>query len=80
MSRSYNKKVKLHEFQLRDLILREKPKNYQQWVQKGKFEPDWLGPYIVTILFGFGANQVSIAKGEALKEPLNTLHMKWLCS
>ena len=29
MSRSYNKKVKPHDFQLGDLILRENPKNQQ---------------------------------------------------
>ena len=49
MSRSYNKKVKPRDFQLGDLVLRENPKNQQQWVQKGKFEPNWLGPYIVTV-------------------------------
>ena len=44
MSRSYNKKVKPCDFQLSDLVLRENPKNQQQQVQKGKFEPNWLGP------------------------------------
>ena len=32
MSRSYNKKIKPCDFQLGDLVLRESPKNQQQWV------------------------------------------------
>ena len=76
MSRSYNKKVKLCSFQLGDLVLRENPKNQQQRIQKGKFEPNWLGPYIITAVYGSGAYQLSTAEGEVLKEPINTLHLK----
>ena len=76
MSRSYNKKVNPRSFQLGDLVLRENPKNQQQRTQKGKFEPNWLGPYIITAVFGSGEYQLSTAKGEVLKEPVNTLHLK----
>ena len=55
MSKSYNKKVHPWDFQLGDLILRENPKNQQQQIQKGKFKPNWLGPYIFTKVFGSGA-------------------------
>ena len=80
MSKSYNKKVKPRGFQLGDLVLRENPKNQQQRIQKGKFEPNWLGPYIITAVYGSGAYQLSTAKGEVLKEPINTLHLKWFYS
>ena len=76
MSRSYNKKVKPCSFELGDLILRENPKNQQQRTQKGKFEPNWLGPYIITAVYGSGAYQLSTTEGEVLKEPINTLHLK----
>ena len=75
MSWSYNKTVKPHSFQLGDLVLRENPKNQQQRTQKGKFEPNWLGPYIIIAVFGSGAYQLSTLKGEVLKEPINTLHL-----
>ena len=76
MSRSYNKRVKPRSFELGDLVLRENPKSQQQQIQKGKFEPNWLGPYIITVVFGSGAYQLSTAEGEVLKEPVNTLHLK----
>ena len=76
MSRIYNKKVRPRSFQLGDLVLRENPKNQQKWTQKGKFEPNWLGPYIITAVYGSGAYQILIAEGEVLKEPINTLHLK----
>ena len=76
MSQSYNKKVKTRSFELGDLVLRENPKNQQQWTQKGKFEPNWLGPYIITAVYGSGAYQLLTAEGEVLKEPINTLHLK----
>ena len=76
MSRSYNKKVKPGSFELGDLVLRENPKNQQQRTQKGKFEPNWLGPYIITAVYGSGAYQLSTTEGEVLKEPINTLHLK----
>ena len=80
MSRSYNKKVKPCDFQLGDLILRENLKNQQQHVQKGKFKQNWLVPYIVTTVFGSSAYYLSIAEGEVLKEPINTLHLKYFYS
>ena len=76
MSKSYNKKVHPWDFQLGDLILRENFKNQQQWIQKGKFELNWLGPYIIIEVFGSSAYQLSIAEGEKLKEPINALHLK----
>ena len=45
-------------------------------MQKGKFEPNCLGPYIITVVYGSCAYQISTADGEVLKEPINTLHLK----
>ena len=76
MSTQYNKKVHPREFQVGELVLRENPKNQQHREQKGKFEPNWLGPYIITAVFGSGAYQLSTSEGEELAEPINILHLK----
>ena len=76
MSMQYNKKVHPHEFQAGELVLRENPKNQQYREQKGKFEPNWLGPYIIIAVFGTGAYQLSTSEGEELAEPINILHLK----
>lgn len=59
MSKAFNKKVLPRAFQVGDLVLRENPKNQQYKEQKGKFEPNWIGPYIITIAFGIGAYLLS---------------------
>ena len=76
MSTQYNKKVHPCEFQVGDLVLRENPKNQLNREQKGKFEPNWLGPYVITTTFGFGAYQLSTLEGEELAEPINIFHLK----
>lgn len=65
MSKRFNKKVKPRDFQVGNLVLRENLKNQQHRVQKGKFEPKWLGPYIITTV---------------LKAPINSQLMKENCS
>ena len=75
-STQYNKKVHPREFQVGDLVLRENLRNQQNLEQKGKFEPNWLGPYIITTAFGSGAYQLSTPEGEELVEPINILHLK----
>ena len=76
MSTQYNKKVHPREFQVGELVLRENSKNQQHREQKGKFEPNWFGPYIITIVFGSCAYQLSTPEGEELVEPINILHLK----
>ena len=78
MSTQYNKKVHPREIQVGELVLRENPKNQQHREQKGKFEPNQLGPYIITTIFGSGAYQLSTPEGEELVEPINVLHLKKL--
>ena len=76
MSTSYEKNVHPHEVQVGMLVLRENPKNQQIREQNGKFEPNWLGPYIVTTTFGSSAYQLSTLEGKQLFEPINILHLK----
>ena len=76
MSKAFNKKVHPREFQVGDLFLQENPKNQQNRDQKGKSEPNWLGPYIITTNFGSGAYLLCIAEGEKPPDPINVLHLK----
>ena len=64
MSKAFNKKVHPREFQVGDLVLRVNYKNQQNRDQKGKFEPNWLGPYIITAAFGSGAYLLCTVEGE----------------
>ena len=75
MSTQYDKKIHPHEFQIGELVLRENPKNQQHRVQKGKLEPNWLGPYIIIAIFGSSTYQLSTFEGEELVEPINVLHL-----
>lgn len=77
ISKGYNKKVKPRKFEVGDLILKENPKNQPNREQKGNFEPNWLGPYVITATFGTGAYQLATPEGDFLPDPINTLHLKW---
>ena len=76
MSKAFNKKVHPREFQVGDLFLRVNHKNQQNRDQKGKFEPNWLGPYIIIAAFGSGAYLLSTTEGEKLPDPINVLPLK----
>ena len=60
LSKTYNKKVFPREFSVGVLVLLENPKNKKNRAQKGKFEPNWLGPFIIIAFF---ANKVKILVG-----------------
>lgn len=76
LRRSYNKKVKGQHFEVGDLVLKENPKNAQSTnIIKGKFEPNWVGPFIVTTAYGSGAYQLATLEGEPLSDPINSMHL-----
>ena len=43
---------------------------------KGKFEPNWVGPYIIMKVHGRGSYRLSTLDGELLKNPINARHLK----
>ena len=43
---------------------------------KGKFDPNWWGPFIITSTFGSGAYLLSTLEGDQLPNPINVLHLK----
>ena len=76
LSKTYNKKVHPREFLVGDLVLCENSKNQKNRAQKGKFEPNWLGPFIIIVAFGLGAYLLSTLEGDQLPDPINVLHLK----
>lgn len=73
---SYHKKVKTQEFQIGDRILMENQKNLHEREKKGKFEPNWLGPYVIIAKYGSGAYQLATPEGDPLDDPINIMHLK----
>ena len=57
------------------MVLKENMKVQTNKEMKGKFEPTWLGPYVVTASFGLGAYQLSTLEGEVLNDPTNIIHL-----
>ena len=58
------------------MVLKENMKVQVDREKKGKFEPTWLGPYVVTASFGSEAYQLSTPEGELLNDPTNIIHLK----
>ncbi|GLJ26651.1 hypothetical protein SUGI_0518290 [Cryptomeria japonica] len=76
MRRSYNHRVRPRTFEVGDLVLQENPRNQPNREHQGKFESNWLGPYVVTAVFGSGAYQLATSEGEPLADPINSMHLK----
>ena len=56
IKRSYGKKVVPKAFEVGDMVLQENISNNTTKDElKGKFEPNWVGPYIIIEVYGRGA-------------------------
>eukprot|EP01018_Ginkgo_biloba_P027629 Gb_18271 [translate_table: standard] len=78
LRRRYNQKIKAREFEVGDLVLKENKKNTNKdREKKGKFEPNWLGPYVVIAKYGSGAYKLVTQDGRELVEPMNIMHLKY---
>lgn len=76
MEKIYNHKVKTIIFQVGDLVFWENPHNQQDGEKKGKFQPNWLGPFVIVATYGSRAYKLSIPKGDWFDEPINSIHLK----
>lgn len=55
VSIKYNKRIIPRQFEVGDLVMKENQFNTRaEWEKKGKFEPHWLGPYVVVAKYGTG--------------------------
>ena len=49
-----------------DLVLRENPKNQVDREKKGKWEANWLGPFVIVSSFGMGTYKLADCDGDEL--------------
>lgn len=78
LKHNFNKKVHPRQFQVGDMVLKENLKVQADHEKKGKFDPSWLGPYVVTASFGSSAYQLSTLEGDLLDDHTNIIHLKKL--
>jgi hypothetical protein len=69
MARAFNKKVKPRNLKEGDLILKEL--RALVFDPRGKFKPNWVGPYVIKTLFSGGAAKLIDMDGEKLFQPVN---------
>jgi len=77
IKRGFDKKVKIREFNIRDLVLKENQQtSYMECQLRDKFAPNWLGPYIIKKKYGFGAYHLAYMEGNEEHEPINITHLR----
>lgn len=77
LKREFGKKIKATQFKIGDLILKENiNKTTANEKAKGKFEPNWLGPYVVADEIGSGAYRLSTLDGKEEPKTFNAIHLK----
>ena len=70
MARAFNKRVKPQSFQEGDLVLKKVLPNVQD--HRGKFTPNYEGPYVVKKVLTGGALRLSLMDGPDLRDPVNS--------
>ena len=74
IARSYNKKIKPKKIKEGDFVLKlTRPIMIDP---RGKFKPNWEGPYLVKKLFSKGATILSDLEGNEFREPINLDKLK----
>ena len=69
MARAYNKKVKSRVFRAGDLVLKRILPIQEE--AKGKFAPNWQGPFVVHKVLSGGALILAEMDGQLFPQPLN---------
>ena len=71
----YNRRVKLRTFQDEDLVLRRVFENTAN-PAKGKFQPNWEGPYTVVRVEAIGSYTLNKLNETTIPRMWNVMHMK----
>jgi len=74
IARSFNKRVKDRGVREGDLALKEIIEPI--WDPRGKFKPNWSGPYIVKKILSDGATVLTDLDGEEMARPVNLDRLK----
>lgn len=73
---AFNKRVKFRSFKIGDLVLTVPRPIIVTRKSKGKFEPKWEGPYVVTKVFTKGAYELSNTNGDCIYPCVNEKFVK----
>ena len=74
IARAYNKKIKPGKIKEGELVLKHtKPLLTDR---RGKFKPNWEGPYLVKKIFSKGAAILSDLEGNEFRNPINIDKLK----
>ena len=74
ITRAYNKKIKLGKIKEGDLVLKHTKPLLTDL--RGKFKPNWEGPYLVKKIFSKGATILSDLEGNEFRSPINLDKLK----
>ena len=74
MTRHFNKKVKTRNIKVGDLVLKALRKNVLD--PRGKFRPNWCGPYIVKTILSGGATKLTDMDGNEFSNMTNLDQLK----
>ena len=76
IKQGFDKKVKIHEFNIGDLVLKENQQTSRMECQlHDKYTPKWLGPYIIKKKYGSRACHLTDMEGNEKHEPINITHL-----
>ena len=74
IARAFNKKVKPRKIKAGDMVLKQS--RAIMFDPRGKFRPNWEGPYLVKIVLPKGAARISDLEGNEFIEPVNLDRLK----
>ena len=74
IARDFNKKVKPRKIKAGDMVLKQSKAIV--FDPRGKFRPNWEGPYLVKMVLPKGAAKISDLEGNEFTEPVNLDRLK----
>ena len=75
MAKNYNSKVRHRDFQVGDLVLR-KVMGATKDLAQGELDPNWEGPYRVTLWQRKGTYHLETLDGQQLQHPWNVENLQ----
>ena len=74
MARAYNKKVRPRNFEVGQLVVKRILPHQDE--AKGKFAPNWQGPYVIKQMLSKGALKLADMEGKAIYTIFNSDSIK----
>ena len=74
IARAFNKKVKPGKIKAGDMVLKQSKAIV--FDPRGKFRPNWEGPYLVKTILSKGVTRISDLEGNEFTKQINLDHLK----